>query len=48
MGQAVCVSLRTVAVGINVVLKGDLCEALAIPALSSRVSLHRHMHVASP
>ena len=47
MGQAVCVSLRTIAVGINVVLKGDLCESLAILALSSRVSLHRHMHVAS-
>ena len=47
MGQALRVSLRTIAVGINVVLKGGLCELLAILALSSRISLHRHMHVAS-
>ena len=46
MGQAVCVSLITIAVGINVMLKGHLCETLDILTLSSRVSLHRHMHVA--
>ena len=45
MVQAVCVSLITIAMGVNM-LKGHLCETLASLALSSRVSMHRHMHVA--
>ena len=45
-GQAICVSLITIAVGINMMLKEHLCKTLAILALRSRVSLHRHVHVA--
>ena len=46
MGQAVCFSLITTDVRINVMMQGHLCETLDILTLSSRVSLHRHMHVA--
>ena len=44
MGQAVCISLITVDVWINMMLQGHLCKTLDILALRSRVSVHRHIH----
>ena len=46
MGQAVCISLITVDVWINMILQGHLCKTLDILALRSRVSVHRHIHEA--
>ena len=46
MAQAVCMSLITIDVGINVMIQGHLCETQEILALRSRVSVHRHIPVA--
>ena len=46
MGQAVCISLITVDVWINMMMQGHLCKTLDILALRSRVSVHRHIHEA--
>ena len=46
MGQAVCISLITVDVWINMILQGHLCKTLDILALRSRVSVHRRIPVA--
>ena len=46
MAQAVCISLITIDVGINVMIQGHLCETQDILALRSRVSVHRHIPVA--
>ena len=46
MGQAVCISLITVDVWINMILQGHLCKTLDILALRSRVSVHGHIHKA--
>ena len=47
MAQAVCISLITIDVGINVMIQGHLCETQDILTLRRRVSVHRHIHIAA-
>jgi hypothetical protein len=47
MGQAVCFSLITTDVRINVMMQGHLCETQDILTLRRRVSVHRHIHIAA-
>ena len=47
MGQAVCVSLITIDVRINVMMQGHLCETQDILTIRRRVSVHRHIHKAT-
>ena len=46
MGQAVCISLITVDVWINMMLQGHLCKTLDILALRNGVSVHGHIQEA--